>query len=497
MPNNLKKTVWPLVVLSLVLSMFLPIQAAFAINDIPTAVNGRVLSTSKSGDSSEWIEIAQNDGYSLILRKDAVQNSGFGSTSQYANSTARTNVNNWFNNTLSSGARLRDFTVQHNATSQLGSWTNTGSGFSKPSTTAARTGNDVAFLLSFAEAAAFCSTQYASSSTNYTLSSAAATANFNKLTPISGPQPTNHWWLRSSGGLSDRVCTVGLGGFNNWGTSAMNGAVNQYQISSNIIKIRPALWVGSGIFDDLYTLTYNANGGSGAPPAQTAPANTNITLSSVKPQRLDNDFLGWATTATATTAQYQPGALFNIGAGHKTLYAVWKKIDITRTITGFVWPMVTNDKGLGESFLRKHDVVVELRSTFRTPAAAALSTKAVLVDASEGLGKFTFENVPFGTYVLYIKRPGYLARAMMVTVSDSSPPVIELAPPSVVNPPPNVRPDNGVFRLWWGDCSDDRRVDNQDIMMIMELMQLMVNAFSPLYDPACDLNADGLIDNED
>ncbi len=162
-----------------------------------------------------------------------------------------------------------------------------------------------------------------------------------------------------------------------------------------------------------------------------------------------------------------------------------------RAVKGFVWPMVNQHWGLGDSFLRKHDITVELRESVATPAGAKLSVKSVLVANStkEGLGEFVIENVPFGTYVLYISRPGYLLRTMKVTVAPSSPDMIALAPPGTV--------DEGIFKLWWGDCTDDYRVDNSDIMMVMSLMNKGVNANSPLYDPACDFNGDGRIDNFD
>ena len=157
------------------------------------------------------------------------------------------------------------------------------------------------------------------------------------------------------------------------------------------------------------------------------------------------------------------------------------------TVKGYVWPMVTNDQGFGSVFLDKFNVVVELRPTFNTPADSNLSTIATSVNGE--LGQFAFYNVPIGEYVLYIKRPGCLARAMKITISDSDPAIIELVPPGVA--------DNGVFNLWQGDCDDNGRVDNDDVVMIITLLGLGVDASSPSYNPACDLNADGRIDNSD
>jgi len=163
-----------------------------------------------------------------------------------------------------------------------------------------------------------------------------------------------------------------------------------------------------------------------------------------------------------------------------------------RAVTGKVWPMVDEHWGLGDTFLRKHDITVELRETFLTPAGASLKTKAVLIPNSTpkaGIGEFTINNVPFGTYVLYIKRAGFLVRTMMVTVSPSSPDMITLTPPGAA--------DAGIFNLWWGDCNDDYRIDNEDILMILELLGMGINANDGLYNPACDMNGDGRCDNAD
>jgi uncharacterized repeat protein (TIGR02543 family) len=71
-----------------------------------------------------------------------------------------------------------------------------------------------------------------------------------------------------------------------------------------------------------YKISYNANGGSGAPGAQTKWAGTNITLSSSKPTRTGYSFQGWATSSGGSVA-YAPGATYSENES-VTLYAVWK-----------------------------------------------------------------------------------------------------------------------------------------------------------------------------
>lgn len=83
-----------------------------------------------------------------------------------------------------------------------------------------------------------------------------------------------------------------------------------------------------------YAVTYNANGGTGAPSAQTKTYGKTLVLSSTKPTRTNYTFLGWSTSSTATTASYAAGANYTTNAAI-TLYAVWKLAYTKPTITGF------------------------------------------------------------------------------------------------------------------------------------------------------------------
>lgn len=71
-----------------------------------------------------------------------------------------------------------------------------------------------------------------------------------------------------------------------------------------------------------YTVSYNANGGSGAPSAQTKWYNTTLALSSTKPTRTGHAFKGWATSPSGSVA-YAAGANYTANAT-VTLYAVWQ-----------------------------------------------------------------------------------------------------------------------------------------------------------------------------
>ena len=71
-----------------------------------------------------------------------------------------------------------------------------------------------------------------------------------------------------------------------------------------------------------YSVSYNANGGSGAPGASTKWHDEALTLSGTRPTRTNYTFLGWATSASGSVA-YQPGSSYTANA-NVTLYAQWR-----------------------------------------------------------------------------------------------------------------------------------------------------------------------------
>ncbi len=73
-----------------------------------------------------------------------------------------------------------------------------------------------------------------------------------------------------------------------------------------------------------YNITYDANGGTGAPASQSKKhfSQESITLSTVRPTRVGYTFASWNTKKNATGTSYTPGATYNTNAD-VTLYAVW------------------------------------------------------------------------------------------------------------------------------------------------------------------------------
>jgi uncharacterized repeat protein (TIGR02543 family) len=82
-----------------------------------------------------------------------------------------------------------------------------------------------------------------------------------------------------------------------------------------------------------YTVSYNANGGSGAPANQTKVYDVNLTLSSDVPTRANYSFVGWGASKSSTTVAYSPGSVYRTNAS-MALYAIWS--------SSYTKPRITN-----------------------------------------------------------------------------------------------------------------------------------------------------------
>ena len=72
-----------------------------------------------------------------------------------------------------------------------------------------------------------------------------------------------------------------------------------------------------------YKVAFNANGGTGAPAAQTKTYGTTLKLNAAVPTRTGYTFQGWGTSASDTSVDYKAGANYTANAAI-TLYAIWK-----------------------------------------------------------------------------------------------------------------------------------------------------------------------------
>lgn len=179
-------------------------------------------------------------------------------------------------------------------------------------------------------------------------------ANPRAVTRISATQFTVHidalWTMCSSVDSTDYGMTASSGGgsatLNKFGMHTSEGSasfIGTYSISGNDFQSKTVTVSfkhfnddnGQSAYKDVsfsvsvpawtsYTVSYDANGGSGAPGNQTKWKDQNLTISADKPTWSGYTFIGWATSSTATSAAYYPGGTFS-GNYSITLYAVWSK----------------------------------------------------------------------------------------------------------------------------------------------------------------------------
>ena len=109
--------------------------------------------------------------------------------------------------------------------------------------------------------------------------------------------------------------------FKGWGTTSGATTVSYsaggtYKTNSSITLY--AIWQAK-----TYTVSYNANSGTGAPDNQTKTYGVSLTLSSKTPSRQNYTFKGWATSSSSNTVVYNPGDSYTSNAAIN-LYAVWE-----------------------------------------------------------------------------------------------------------------------------------------------------------------------------
>lgn len=147
-----------------------------------------------------------------------------------------------------------------------------------------------------------------------------STVSYNANGGQGAPSPQTKWYgslLTLSNVSPTRTGYI----FKGWGTSSGDTTPDyqpggQYGTDSNITLY--AIWEAI-----TYQVTYDANGGQGAPSAQTKTYGVTLKLSATKPTRTNYNFLGWGTSASSTTVAYSPGGDYTNNVAI-TLYAVWE-----------------------------------------------------------------------------------------------------------------------------------------------------------------------------
>lgn len=161
---------------------------------------------------------------------------------------------------------------------------------------------------------------------------------YGKALTLSSTKPTRSGWT-----------------FVGWNTSK-SATTSQYaagaSYTGNAALTLYAIW------SKKVTLSYNANGGTGAPSSQSATVyngkTTTFKVSTAKPTWTGRTFLGWATTSSAASANgsYDPGDTTPATNANVALYAVWSlvKYAITYNANGGTGAPAAGTKEYGKAY---------------------------------------------------------------------------------------------------------------------------------------------------
>lgn len=129
-----------------------------------------------------------------------------------------------------------------------------------------------------------------------------------------------------------------------------------------------------------HTVSYNANGGSGAPGSATKWYGEDFYISNQKPTRANHVFQYWATASNGSGTRYNPGQRYTPDA-NVTLYAVWKLATKPPTIQSFTAQRVDDAGHMAESGTR-----VKLYVTWKcdTSGDSANTVQSVTIAVQDG-----------------------------------------------------------------------------------------------------------------
>ena len=114
-----------------------------------------------------------------------------------------------------------------------------------------------------------------------------------------------------------------------------------------------------------YTISYYANGGSGAPAAQTKIKGQKLYISEMIPVRPGYSFMGWGYSSIATYPAYQPGDEYLPNAS-RDLYAIWQKNELPAPTTYTVSYNPNGGSGAPMSQIKTKDVALKLSDVIPT-----------------------------------------------------------------------------------------------------------------------------------
>lgn len=149
-----------------------------------------------------------------------------------------------------------------------------------------------------------------------------------------------------------------------------------------------------------YTISFDANGGSGAPGSIIKYYGQTVSIPTTVPTRSGYTFKGWGTTATATSASYQPGGAYTSNT-KRTLYAVWESnTPATYTIRYYG----NGGTGVPSDQTKYHGVALVLSSTVPTRSGYTFrgwSTSSTATTPTYGAGATYTANASVNLYAVW------------------------------------------------------------------------------------------------
>lgn len=163
-----------------------------------------------------------------------------------------------------------------------------------------------------------------------------------------------------------------------------------------------------------YTISYHANGGTGAPETQTKYYGYTLTLSETIPTRSGYTFKGWGTSSGDTTVNYVLGSAYTANVS-RTLYAIWEKTSCEFSVS----ELTVSDR---EPY-RYGKITVKVRTDSWNNVNSYLDIPVQLYYDGRLLSTQYVDFTPYGvahlTFTLYVgDTPGYRSVEVRINWSD-------------------------------------------------------------------------------
>ena len=110
--------------------------------------------------------------------------------------------------------------------------------------------------------------------------------------------------------------------FNGW-NSVADGSGTAYAAGASLVMPANNIPLFAQWTANVQTVTYDANGGSGAPVAASVATDATATVSASVPTRSGYTFLRWNTAGNGSGTDYSSSATFTMGASNVVLHAQW------------------------------------------------------------------------------------------------------------------------------------------------------------------------------